>query len=72
MRWRYWNSNGYATAIVAVVNLEVGDWAAYIGGGPVEHETDCVESVARHGTKIDRELAAHIFPNIASDFQWRP
>lgn len=30
---RYWNANGFAVAIVAVINPEV-DWAAYIGASP--------------------------------------
>lgn len=67
--WRYWNANGYATAIVAVVTLGV-DWAAYIGGGPTRRESDCVVEVARHGSKLSEEDARHFFPQVELPYRW--
>jgi len=61
--WRYYNSNGYATAIVAVITPDI-DWAAYIGGGPTYHERDCVHEVARHGAKLGEAHARFLFPDV--------
>jgi len=60
-RGEYWNSNGYATAVVAVVSPGI-NWAAYIGGGPDEHEIDCLEFVASSGAKLREDHARHFFP----------
>ncbi len=60
----YWNANGYATAIVAVITEGI-DWSAYAGGAPVEiNEEAAVQFVARKGTKISKKLARIIFPDI--------
>ena len=60
----YWNANGYATAIVAVI-IEGIDWAAYAGGAPVDiNEEAALHFVARTGCKISETLARFIFPNI--------
>ncbi len=68
VNWRYWNSNGYATAIVAVVTEGV-DWAAYIGGADPEiRETEAIFHVARDGDKLPEEDAKHFFPAV----NWLP
>jgi hypothetical protein len=60
----YWNSNGIATAIVAVVNFFDGklfDWAAYIGGTEKTwKEEDAYEEVKRHGCKLQSEFAVFL------------
>lgn len=65
---RYWNGNGGAVAIIAVVNkLDNGrifDWAVYIGAGPSEHEADCVAYVAEHGDKLSDIDAVHFAPDL--------
>jgi len=62
--WRYWNANGYATVIVAVVTEGV-DWAAYIGGAPDWiRERDAVSHVAQLGDKLAEADARHFFPAI--------
>ncbi len=66
---RYWNSNGYATAVVASVGRE-GAWSAYIGGGPPERKEDCLELVVKWGNKLDEATARYFFPNI--DLPYRP
>jgi hypothetical protein len=66
---RYWNANGYATAVVASVAPE-GAWAAYIGGGPPEREEDCLAFVAKWGCKLDEATARYFFPDI--DLPYRP
>lgn len=49
---RYWNANYYATAIVAVVTEGI-DWAAYIGGAPVDFcEPAAIGFVAETGCKL--------------------
>lgn len=61
---RYYNANYYATAIVAVITTGI-DWAAYIGGAPVEiPEQDAYNFVADKGCKLDVKLARFIFPDI--------
>lgn len=66
---RYWNANGYATAVVASVGAE-GEWSAYIGGGPPEREADCLTHVLDWGTKLSEADARHFFPEI--DLPYRP
>jgi hypothetical protein len=61
---RYYNVNGYATAIVAVITEGI-DWGAYIGGA--NHnlpEQLAVEWVARAGDKLSKSDAQHFFPDI--------
>ncbi len=59
----YWNSNGYACAIVASVGAE-GAWSAYIGGAAPEREEEALDFVARHGAKLSEGDARHFFPEI--------
>jgi hypothetical protein len=60
----YWNANGYATAVVAVITEGI-DWCAYVGGAPVEiNEQAALNFVARTGCKISEGLARFIFPDI--------
>lgn len=61
---RYYNSNGFAVAIVAVITEGV-DWAAYIGGTDlIQRERDAVEWVAEKGDKLSSEDARYYFPDI--------
>ena len=61
---RYWNSNGHAVAIVAIEGHD-NDWAAYIGGSDfTQHEQDAVLDVARNGSKLSREMATLLFPQV--------
>jgi len=63
---RYVNSNGFATAVVAVVGSnqgEIRDWAAYWGGCDLTRkEDDCLRWVAENGAKMSYEDAMHFFP----------
>jgi hypothetical protein len=57
--------------VVAVINEDIRDWAAYIDAVPGKsHEQEKAE-VARVGNKIPYEIAKILFPQIASEFQWR-
>ena len=66
---RYWNSNGYACAVVASVGVE-GEWAAYIGGADPQREEEALHSVAEGGAKLSEADARHFFPEI--DLPYRP
>ena len=57
----YWQANGYATAVVARVIPGVC-WSAFIGGGPLEHERECLEVVAEGGVKLRENHARAFFP----------
>lgn len=64
---RYWNGNGGAVAIVAVINWNVNkvfDWAVYVGAGPAQREADCIAYVAEKGEKMSREDARHFAPDL--------
>lgn len=76
----YWNANGFAVAIVALVNPGI-DWSAYIGGTPGSEgwtEEDTIRWVARHGCKLLRETALHFFAFdrirdvMLKDMEYRP
>lgn len=57
--------------VVAVVDEDIRDWAAYIDAVPgMDHEQEKHE-VARVGNKIPYEIAKLIFPALASMYQWR-
>lgn len=61
---RYYNANYYATAIVAVITEGI-DWAAYIGGAPVDApEEVAVKFIADKGYKLSEKDAKHYFPDI--------
>lgn len=66
---RYWNANGYATAVVASIGIE-GAWSAYIGGCPPASEEAGLPIVAREGAKLTEADARHFFPKI--DLPYRP
>jgi len=67
---RYYNANYYATAIVAVVTEDI-DWAAYIGGVPVDiQEREAVEFVADKGNKLSESDAKYFFPEITLPYRW--
>ncbi len=61
---RYYNANGSAVAIVAVVTPRV-DWVAYIGGGSeMDSKETTVKWVAKYGCKLDMIDAQHFFQGI--------
>jgi len=61
---RYWNSNGFAVAIVAVITEGI-DWAAYIGAtDDSKTEQETVEYVAKYGCKLSSKDAKYYFPFI--------
>jgi len=67
---RYYNANYYATAIVAVITEDI-DWAAYIGGAPVDiREREAVEFVADKGNKLSESDAKHFFSKITLPYRW--
>lgn len=67
---RYYNSNGFAVAIVAVIHYDAEDdtvrmWSAYIGGtDQTWHEADAVDWVARMGDMLRPADAHHYFPDL--------
>ena len=67
---RYWNANGFAGAIVAVLTLgscsdDLIDWSAYIGGCDLTSRAEEAERwVAKHGNKVSREDAEYYFPDL--------
>lgn len=62
----YGNANGFAWAIVAVINLygeTMIDWSAYLGGCDfTQVERNCLEWVAAKGNKLSLADAEHFFP----------
>jgi hypothetical protein len=57
--------------VVAIVNDEIKDWAAYIDAVPgVSHDKE-KDEVGRTGTKISFQLAKVIFPGVAREYKWR-
>ncbi len=68
---RYYNANGYAMAVVAVVNHdneELFDWAAYMNGCSANiSEREAWEWVAEYGCKLSRADASHFFPTLDID-----
>ena len=59
----YFNSSGYACAIVASIGHD-DSWAAYIGGCPPQREEEGLKFVAAHGAKLSEADARHFFPFI--------
>lgn len=54
-----------AVVIVAVINLQTGDWAAYIGAAPPPAcEAEAMRIVAKTGNKISEHDAEHYFPDL--------
>lgn len=76
-RWRYWNANGFAVAVVAVVTMaepkggegpdEPFDWGSYIGAteGSAMRERETVAWVADWGCKLSKNIACAFFPQFA-------
>jgi len=61
---RYYNANGFAVAIVALITLNI-DWAAYIGGTDLtERQEDAIDWVSRKGCKLSGKDARYYFPDI--------
>lgn len=66
----YYNTNGSAVAIVAVVTEGI-DWAAYIGGTNANiPKEETVEWVAMKGCKLREEDARHFFPHIKLPYRY--
>jgi len=73
----YWNSNGYAVAVVAVVTSQISldghareipfDWACYIGAteSRITSKDDTIRSVALNGSKLSQAHAVALFPQFA-------
>lgn len=58
---------------VAVFDRDVGDWSAYIDAVPgIDHGAEW-GSVADHGDKLPKDVAAVLFPSLAADkgLRWR-
>jgi len=60
---RYWNANGKAVSIIAVVTGDI-DWATYIGADNGYREEDCLVWTAEKGVKLLAQDAKHFFPDI--------
>jgi len=61
-----------APKVLAVaVEGSIKDWSAYIGTVKGNNHDSEAEEVARHGTKIQKEIAEFLFPNFAKEFKWR-
>lgn len=61
---RYYNANGFAVAIVAVVTEGI-DWTAYIGASHnLMTSEETAEWVAKNGCKLAKKDAVHFFPDI--------
>lgn len=59
---RYFNANGFAVAIVAVITHEV-DWATYIGGTfGDKSESETIQWVIKYGCKLPDRDAYYFFP----------
>jgi len=57
--------------VVASVTKRVGDWSAYIGVTYGEDHKAEFMKVISYGSKIDKALAKHLFPNLALKYIWR-
>ena len=56
--------------LVVAVEGYAHDWAAYIGAVEGKNHVEEVEEVARHGSKLSRELAEFLFPHF-KDLHYR-
>ena len=60
----YYNANGFAIAVVAVISPFI-DWTAYIGGCDLtKREEDAVRWTAQYGVKLPWHHAHHFFSNL--------
>jgi len=57
--------------LVVAVEGKIKDWAAYIGAVEGKNHMKEMDEVAKHGTKIPKEIARLLFPRFANDFTWR-
>lgn len=57
--------------VIASVTKCVKEWAAYIGAVPGEDHKKEWEQVYKRGTKIDKRIAAILFPYYAIEYNWR-
>jgi hypothetical protein len=57
--------------VVAVINDDIKDWAAFIDAVPGKNHEQEKDEVARVGSKLPYEIAKLIFPALASRYQWR-
>lgn len=67
---RYYNGNGFAISIIAVIN-EGLDWAAYIGStdSRITSEEETIDFVAKHGCKLTKKDAMYYFPDIKERYR---
>lgn len=69
-RERHWYALSSRVLVVASVNKAVGDWAVYIDAVPGHnHELEWSE-VAKHGTKVSKEMGELLFPEF-KEYRWR-
>jgi len=57
--------------VVASVNTEVGDWAAYIDAVPGKSHDKEYQEVGRTGSKLPKKVAEMLFPYEAEHYRWR-
>lgn len=57
--------------VVASIHEKVGDWSAYIGAATEFSHKDAALRVWHHGTKIQKEIAEIIFPELKDKYLWR-
>jgi hypothetical protein len=64
-----------APVLVVATRGQVGDWAAYAAGIPLEFsrehepESGIAELVAEHGFKLSESQARAFFPNVDGDYR---
>ena len=46
-------------------------WTAYIGAVPGERHEEEYKSVMENGTKLSKNLATYLFPELAEKYEWR-
>jgi len=69
---RYYNANGSAVAIIAVVTEGI-DWAAYIGGTQPDIPMEETQKwVAKYGCKLSEADARHYFGEDVTSLPYRP
>lgn len=73
LQWKCYSAGFQTVYVVAVANLGIGDWGAYIGAQPAGYpsEQEAVLWVTRHGAKVEREVATVMFPAFAEEYEWR-
>jgi hypothetical protein len=56
---------------VAVVNLQIGDWSAYIKAVPGENHITEAQNVVDRGTKLPYNIAKELFRTLDQHYYWR-